>query len=210
MSMGVNVPHALYRFFGADDTLLYIGITCDPGSRWTKHAEERPWWCEVSRVTLETFDTRDAVLAAEAAAIRTERPRYNQQHNGTRVAPSMPSPVKSRTAIKAGDVVLLCLEDGAPVGLVSHVDEEWVRMDHYDWLIGFFSGSTVAYRFDEVRKIVFAEELPPATKRSQGYRGEGKVYDMDPLAVAQIRWKLRADPDAAEAAVRDYWRREHA
>lgn len=74
-------PHALYRFFASDDALLYVGITCDVGRRWDRHASDKPWWTEVARSTVQHFDSREAVLAAEEAAIRSEKPRYNVVHN---------------------------------------------------------------------------------------------------------------------------------
>ncbi len=70
-------PHALYRFFSADDVLLYVGITCDIGHRWTKHSYEKVWWNEVSRTTIEHFDDRRSVLEAEREAIVNEKPAYN-------------------------------------------------------------------------------------------------------------------------------------
>lgn len=77
-----GTPHVLYRFFAADESLLYVGITCDVGRRWDRHSRDKPWWTEMTRSTVEHFDTREAVLAAEEAAIRAEKPRYNVRHNG--------------------------------------------------------------------------------------------------------------------------------
>lgn len=74
--------HALYRFYSATDDLLYVGVTLDPGSRWNSHRKEKPWWHEVSRVTVEAHPSRQAVLEAERQAILAEKPRYNVVHNG--------------------------------------------------------------------------------------------------------------------------------
>jgi len=73
--------HTLYRFFGHDGRLLYVGITADPGVRWKAHAKDKPWWAEVANVTVEPYDSREAVLAAETAAIASEGPLYNVMHN---------------------------------------------------------------------------------------------------------------------------------
>lgn len=75
------VPHALYRFFGADGSLLYVGLTMNPGTRWPSHARDKPWWLEVHTLTIEHFADRPAVEDAERRAIRAERPRYNVIHN---------------------------------------------------------------------------------------------------------------------------------
>lgn len=77
----LSTPHALYRFFAADDALLYVGITCDVGKRWDRHSREKPWWTDVARSTVEHFESREAVLAAEEKAIRTEKPKHNVRHN---------------------------------------------------------------------------------------------------------------------------------
>lgn len=73
---------ALYRFWDVDDTLLYIGISLDPGKRWKQHREDKPWWSDVAKVTVETYPSRSAAMDAERAAIAAERPRYNVTHNG--------------------------------------------------------------------------------------------------------------------------------
>lgn len=77
--------HALYRFFGAGGTLLYIGITNSIPTRLKAHNRDKPWWLGVSRIEVEHYPSRQAVLEAERRAIIAEKPLYNQQHN--RAAP---------------------------------------------------------------------------------------------------------------------------
>lgn len=69
--------HSLYRLYDKRGKLLYIGISLDAAARLSNHRLERGWWQQVASVRLEQHRTRDAVLAAEKAAIRAERPRYN-------------------------------------------------------------------------------------------------------------------------------------
>lgn len=76
--------HVLYRFYAADDQLLYIGITADPPVRFRSHGATKRWWAEVANVRLEHHADRDALAVAERDAIRAERPRYNIIHNGGR------------------------------------------------------------------------------------------------------------------------------
>lgn len=98
------VPFSLYRFWGAErrpgwwwaaldriwpglfwvDVLLYIGQTGRrPFRRLIEHVADQPWahlmrcWETDPRVWLSEPD----VLAAEKAAIRSERPRFNVQWN---------------------------------------------------------------------------------------------------------------------------------
>ena len=74
-------PYALYRMFSADDALLYIGQSHSPMSRPQELSKYYPWPRKIARVTLEWFDTRAEVVAAETAAIKAERPQHNVQHN---------------------------------------------------------------------------------------------------------------------------------
>lgn len=75
------VPTALYRLHDHDGELLYVGISDDLERRWKDHAKDKLWWPDVASKSAEWLPTRHRALAAEAKAIRTERPRYNVQHN---------------------------------------------------------------------------------------------------------------------------------
>lgn len=77
----LSQTHALYRFFGAGGTLLYIGITNSLPRRLSQHNGDKEWFHGVANVTVEHYPTRDAVLAAEKRAIIAERPLYNEVHN---------------------------------------------------------------------------------------------------------------------------------
>jgi predicted GIY-YIG superfamily endonuclease len=77
------VPTAVYRFFDAQDQLLYIGITSDPPTRWAAHAREKWWWSKVKRRETTWFPSRAIAHEAEVAAIRAEGPL----HNGAHMAP---------------------------------------------------------------------------------------------------------------------------
>lgn len=76
---------ALYRLYGADDRLLYVGVSNDPPNRMQQHAGDKPWWPEVARHGLEWLDTRDEALDAERLAIYTEKPKYNHTHNPSEI-----------------------------------------------------------------------------------------------------------------------------
>lgn len=79
--MSNSDTHALYRFHDATGTLLYVGITADPGARWRKHAHDKPWWTHIATITVETHPSRAEVLEAERTAILTEKPLHNIVHN---------------------------------------------------------------------------------------------------------------------------------
>jgi len=74
----------LYRLFGTDDDLLYVGISLSALGRLGQHLNEKDWAPQVCRTTIESYPTRDAASDAERAAIRSEQPRYNKIHNTRR------------------------------------------------------------------------------------------------------------------------------
>jgi hypothetical protein len=76
----VTNQNILYRAFGSDGALLYVGATTSIGDRVKAHSRTQPWWDEASNITLERYDTLEALLAAEKAAIQIEAPRYNTMH----------------------------------------------------------------------------------------------------------------------------------
>lgn len=76
-------PHALYRFYDGRQGLLYVGITWHIGSRMRQHRMQ-PWWHEVSDIQVEYYPDRAAAITAEAAAIKTEYPKYNILKTGRR------------------------------------------------------------------------------------------------------------------------------
>lgn len=76
--------HILYRAYDENYTLLYIGITANPGVRLRKHAEGKDWWAQVASIQLQHFKTRDALEEAERKAIAAESPVFNTQHNPNR------------------------------------------------------------------------------------------------------------------------------
>lgn len=78
---GDEKPNALYRFFDAENELLYVGITCNPSARIKAHKSDKEWWADVASMTMEHFDTREELEEAERNAIRIERPRFNIIHN---------------------------------------------------------------------------------------------------------------------------------
>ena len=72
-----TAPQALYRFYGDDGALLYVGITASPPARFSQHGKSKSWWPEVRGISIEWYDGRDAVAAAEKRAIKVENPKYN-------------------------------------------------------------------------------------------------------------------------------------
>jgi predicted GIY-YIG superfamily endonuclease len=84
---------ALYRIWGDEDLLLYIGISDYFGRRWREHAKAQPWWDEMRRLTAdEWYDRREDAEEAEAAAIKAEGPKYNKKHAVAAIQAPGPEP----------------------------------------------------------------------------------------------------------------------
>lgn len=86
--------HILYRFFAADNTLLYVGITNDPLSRFGGHCRDKSWFRQIAHSTMEHFESRQELEAAEIHAIKTEKPKYNIAHSV--------APLPKRIGVKGG------------------------------------------------------------------------------------------------------------
>jgi hypothetical protein len=84
----------LYRFFDAEGTLLYVGITLRTWDRMRDHRHQSPFFPQVASVTFQRgFATVGALRKAEARAIRKERPLFNVVHKAKPKKPkSKPGP----------------------------------------------------------------------------------------------------------------------
>ena len=68
----------LYRQFDKNDNLLYVGVSLSVIQRLSQHKTCSPWYHKIAKITVETFNSRKEVLAAEKKAILEEHPRYNK------------------------------------------------------------------------------------------------------------------------------------
>ncbi len=68
---------SLYRHFAEDGTLLYVGASLRFMDRQYAHTRVSVWWDDVAKVTVEWFDTKELLMAAEKVAIQNERPLNN-------------------------------------------------------------------------------------------------------------------------------------
>ena len=70
----------VYRFWDADDVLLYVGCSEDVLTRFEQHSRSgspsRFWWPRQVRHSLTTYPTRVEALAAERKAIASEKPLF--------------------------------------------------------------------------------------------------------------------------------------
>lgn len=71
-------PHFVYRFFGEDDRLLYVGVTYNPPARFEQHSKRSAWFADMARVTWTEYPDQAAGRRAEREAIDAEAPLYNR------------------------------------------------------------------------------------------------------------------------------------
>jgi predicted GIY-YIG superfamily endonuclease len=83
--------HAVYRMFDTAGTLLYVGLTAQPGRRIDQHCEKR-WFPQVTTISVEWHPHLAAARLAEKEAIEWEWPRHNVV-GVKRRSPRRPSPV---------------------------------------------------------------------------------------------------------------------
>ncbi|MEV5138456.1 GIY-YIG nuclease family protein [Streptomyces syringium] len=69
-------PAAVYRLYGSDGALLYIGSSHTPEERHRAHAK-KPWGGEIARREDVWYLNRAKAYEAETVAINTESPKYN-------------------------------------------------------------------------------------------------------------------------------------
>jgi len=78
-----NDPTIVYRFYDADDALLYVGISVNAWQRVRDHRGSAPWWSQAVKCTFQRFPDRAAAEVAELLAIRTENPKFNAVESTT-------------------------------------------------------------------------------------------------------------------------------
>lgn len=76
-----KLRHHVYRYYSADDSILYIGCTNDLVARHRQHSAKAEWFPQVVRRSHETFPDKWHGRVAERAAIMVNRPLYNKTFN---------------------------------------------------------------------------------------------------------------------------------
>jgi len=69
---------SVYKHWGKEGELLYVGLAKDPLSRNVSHLAGIRHRYEIANITFEWFDTREEASAAESESILREKPKYNK------------------------------------------------------------------------------------------------------------------------------------
>lgn len=190
--------HCLYRFYGKDSDLLYIGITATPNERWKQHSKDKPWWEEVENIAVDKYRSRQSVLEAERNAIIEEKPKYNIVHNQKTSTATIRTPQTKRShPFQVGDWIAACLSGGrCPVGMIAAFDDEWLSIRLVEFLTGSLTNRIVAVRWGEIERTELAY-LEDAEETSHG-----SVIDDKHLGELQSAWTkahfLEGESDAVE------------
>jgi hypothetical protein len=95
----------LYRHFDAGGALLYVGVSRQLKGRINGHRYNSVWFGDVEKTTIEKFSCRRDALAAEGAAIRNEKPKFNINaslgEETTRIVFRLPSSLVKRLRVEA-------------------------------------------------------------------------------------------------------------
>jgi predicted GIY-YIG superfamily endonuclease len=75
------MKQTLYRFYDSTNSLLYVGISNTWYQRFHQHERSSGWFSRVAHATFESYESREAVEAAELIAIKTENPQFNKASN---------------------------------------------------------------------------------------------------------------------------------
>jgi len=70
------MSYRIYRMFNKDNVLLYVGCTTNLPNRIAMH-DGKPWFDEVSSITVSNFGDKESQLVEESRAIYDEEPLYN-------------------------------------------------------------------------------------------------------------------------------------
>ncbi len=79
----------LYRHYGKNNELLYVGISLSALRRLEQHKDHSHWFPLIEKVVIEHHPSREVALQQERVAIQDEKPKYNIHHRNQRI-PEIP------------------------------------------------------------------------------------------------------------------------
>ena len=71
----------VYRHYGIDGQLLYVGTTITAFGRLRRHIDTSRWKAEIAQVEITHYATKEEARDAEKHAIQSEHPLFNVRHN---------------------------------------------------------------------------------------------------------------------------------
>ena len=74
----MDAKKAVYRVYGGDDILLYVGSTCDPLKRLLAHCNKSPWAKQITKIVISEMMSEHEASRVEGEAIDNELPKHNK------------------------------------------------------------------------------------------------------------------------------------
>ncbi|MDD2270976.1 MAG: GIY-YIG nuclease family protein [Desulfuromonadaceae bacterium] len=130
---------SLYRHYGHDSKLLYVGISNNALSRLYQHEQSSEWYELISRVEIEHYPSREQALKAEKKAIENEKPIYNFVHNSD----SVKRTAQKKQKITEADVAKYRLVVAEREDILKLYDKRW----GIDWLADHFGTTPEIIKF---------------------------------------------------------------
>lgn len=81
-AQGALTETSVYRYYDANDVLLYVGITKRGIGRNIQHSNRAEWWQWVARQEVEHYPSRERASRREKELIQRYHPPFNKAHNG--------------------------------------------------------------------------------------------------------------------------------
>lgn len=128
----------LYRVYDQAGQLLYVGISKNALKRFGEHSMSQPWWGDGTTVKMQHYPTRAEALAAEEAAIKSERPAHNKTFN--RESRETSRETAKRRGIPTNKWLRWTC-DNCGQGIRDEEGYVWTDYDEWDW-------TAVHYRCD--------------------------------------------------------------
>jgi len=176
---------ALYRIWGNQDQLLYVGISKSALGRLGQHLTEKTWASDITNVTIETFPTREQAAAAEVVAIKTEHPVHNVIHNGgvyqqekspqiDKISSPFEFEQTQQFSLLKGDFVALGLKTGeCPVGhirqILKHEKNIFIYLELKSWVTGWYGHDLSVVMKSEIERCrIIRQSGQPVNDHSLG------------------------------------------
>lgn len=167
--MSTFVPYfCVYRYFDADDRLLYVGVTWNPGDRLAQH-RHKPWHADVAREERVWFHHRMDALLAERWATRNLHPLHSSDVETAKATNLAIATVRSDmkrhhrldsgTAVRRARAIVLAsgYDDGLDLALETGMPdderEQLLMQSMHEWL-------------QKAAEVLFGDDAPEVHARA--------------------------------------------
>lgn len=156
-------PTAVYRLFAGDDTLLYVGCSCEPRKRIVADHLFKFWGPDIADFSFDWHDDRFTALRFEAQAIVEEAPL----HNVRRTPPERIGKPNSASTSARADSGLSLEQVAADVDIPAHWLWKGLATGTLPHSCTDPEGNDVWFAPDDIRDLHIIYDLPPVGLQGQ-------------------------------------------